>query len=70
MGIQVKVYRVGQKVATIDLAEGSTVEVALTEAGVSAEGTALRVNGGEASPATPLSDGDQVTAVPRIRGGV
>ena len=70
MGIQVKVYRVGQRVATIDLAEGSTVEVAMSEAGIDANGAAIRVNGAEASGATPLSDGDAVTAVPRIRGGV
>ena len=67
MAITIKVAQLGQPVAEITVADGSTVEVALAEAGVA--GDRVHVNGTPAVASTPLANNDVVVATPRIRGG-
>lgn len=69
MEIQVKVAKLGRAVATLEVLDGDSVEVAIKAAGVDAEKAEIRVNNEPATPATPLHDGDRVTVVPAIRGG-
>jgi len=66
----VKVARLGDQVKEFFVEEGETVGSLLDEVGIDPEGWDLRVNGVPASRETPLEDGDIVTLVPPIKGGI
>ncbi len=66
----VKVAKLGSKVQELFLENGATVSSVLELAGENSEGYEIRVNGQPAAEDTPLSDGDIITLVPPIRGGL
>jgi len=66
----VKVARLGDQVKEFFVEEGQTVGSLLDEVGIDPEGWDLRVNGVPSSRETPLEDGDIVTLVPPIKGGI
>lgn len=64
--ITVRINTVGDSIE-VEVPQESTVADATAAAGVdpAAQGLNTRVNGADASPDTPVSDGDQVNATPR-----
>ncbi len=65
--IMVKVAKLGGVVKEVMLTEGSSVEAALTAAGIDRTGCDLRVNG--RSEYGSLRNGDMITLVPAFKGG-
>jgi sulfur carrier protein ThiS len=65
----VKVARLGSAVEELALADGATVQDALTAADLEADGDDIRVNQQTVSASHVLSDGDIVTLVPKVKGG-
>ena len=70
--IFVKVARLGSRVTEVYLPDSgeATVAAALAAAEVDPGGYDLRVNGAPTTPSAVLADGDVVTLVPPIKGGV
>lgn len=68
--IKVKIGRMPGMIREYDLPEGSTVEDALAEAGLSSEGYDVRINGETARSGAELEDGQSVLLVRQIKGNV
>jgi len=68
--IFVKLAKLGSAVKEFFLTDGGTsVADVLAQAGESAEGYEIRVDGNPATPETTLHDGAIITLVPAIKGG-
>ena len=67
--VRVRLVVLGRGVELVEAEPGMTVMAALERAGVEASGKDIRVNGVAVADA-PLNDGDLVTVIPRIRGGM
>lgn len=64
----VKIAKLGSAVKEVFLEDGADEAAALTAAGVDATGFQVRVNG--RTPCGTLKDGDTVTLVPQVKGGL
>ena len=64
----IKVAKLGSAVKEVMMDEGASVEQAVSAAGMSPTGYQVRVNG--RTPCGALRDGDTVTLVPAIKGGL
>ena len=69
MTINVKIVQLGKGILQSHLDRDTTVEAALTKAGISGAGMDLHVNGRTPQPGQQLKEGDLVTIIPRIKGG-
>lgn len=67
--ITVKVARLGSAVVEVALAEGASVQDALTAAGLHIDNEELRINSSSAREGDEVEDGDIVTLVPKVKGG-
>lgn len=68
--MKVKVLCLGRSAKEIEVAEKTTVEQAITEAGFPKEnGYSRHVNGHPALDSDALCDGDVLTLVPQVKGG-
>ena len=68
--MKVKVLRLGHSATVIDVPAGSSIEEALEANEVPRHGYSISVNGLGASPHTSLGEGDVVTLVPKVEGGI
>jgi molybdopterin converting factor small subunit len=66
----VKVAKLGSAVKELFVEDGTSLVSALTSAGVSKEGMQVRINGAVVPDSTPVKDGDVVTLIPAIKGGL
>ena len=66
----VRVVVLGRSVRRVPFRPGATLGGVLAGAGIDTAGRDLHVNGRPAGPDTPLADGDLVTVIPRVRGGM
>jgi hypothetical protein len=66
----VRVVVLGRSVRRVPVVPGTSLGVLLEEADIDAGGRDLHVNGRAADLDTPVSPGDLVTVIPRIRGGM
>jgi len=67
--ITVKIAKLGQAVTTVTVPEGSTLEFALEESGMSVDRDQLRLNGAAVESSTLVENGDVATLIPAIKGG-
>ena len=68
--MKVRILRLGQAAHIVDIEPGTTVGDALDAAHLGADGYSLSLNGLGTSRETGISDGDVVTMVPKVVGGV
>jgi sulfur carrier protein ThiS len=66
----IKVLKLGHSAQQIELPAGSTVQDALDKADMASEGYSLSINGLGVSSGAAVADGDIVTLVPKIEGGI
>ncbi len=67
--MRVQIVKTGHRTATISLPEGSNVGDALQRANMSSEGCTLAVNSNPATLNTPLSDGQIIQLIGKVKGG-
>jgi hypothetical protein len=67
--VRVRLVVLGRGVELVDAESGMSAATLLERVGVDGSGKDIRVNG-LASADAALTDGDLVTVIPRIRGGV
>lgn len=70
MSIKVKVVQLGKGVLVSELDAETTVHDALAAQGIPTDGMEIRVNSEATPPHYALQDGDLVTVVPMIKGGL
>ena len=68
--MKVKVLKLGSCAREVDAEVNATVQEALDKADLPSQGYSVSVNGMGAGLATALGEGDIVTLVPKIEGGV
>lgn len=68
--MKVKVLRLGHSATVVDVPAGSTVREALESHQIPQEGYSVSINGLGAGLHTALGEGDVVTLVPKVEGGV
>lgn len=69
--MKVRILQLGRKVLDYEAEAGSTLESALAATGVTVgQGMDLRINSQPAKLESVLNQGDVVTIIPRIKGGV
>ena len=66
----VKLLKLGHSARQIDVPSGSTIADALETADVGYDGYSIALNGLGASSTTSVSDGDVLTLVPKVEGGL
>lgn len=66
----IKVAKLGQRVVEVALDNGATVADAIAAAEVDDNRTQLRINGSPAEHDSVVTNGDIVTLIPSIKGGV
>jgi len=66
-----KIYRLGGEVKTFDISSYKTVGEAITGTGNELkDGEAVRVNGEDVELNEEVVDGDVITIVPKVKGGL
>ena len=70
MTVRARIVQLGRSVYHGEWPEAPTLAQALAEVGLSAAGLDVRINGRPALPDQMLCDGDLVTIVPLIKGGI
>jgi sulfur carrier protein ThiS len=70
VAIRVRIVQLGKGVFSYDAPPGATLADGLAAAGVNAEHRDVRVNGHASAPDQALAEGDLVTIVPMIKGGL
>jgi sulfur carrier protein ThiS len=68
--MHIRLLKLGHSARIIDFPAGSTIGDALKEADLASEGHSIAINGLGASMTTALNDGDVLTLVPKVEGGV
>jgi len=68
--MKVKVLRLGHSATIVEVADGATIEEALQPNEIPSQGYSISVNGLGASLSAGLADGDVVTLVPKVEGGI
>jgi len=68
--MKVKVLRLGHSATAIEVPAGTSIEEALDGSEIPRQGYAISVNGLGAGPGAALGDGDVVTLVPKVEGGL
>ena len=68
--MNVKILRLGHSATVVDVPAGSSIEEALDSNQIPRHGYSISVNGLGASPHTSLGEGDVVTLVPKVEGGI
>ena len=68
--MNVKILRLGHSATTVDVPAGMSIGEALDSHSIPLQGYSLSVNGLGASAHTALGDGDVVTLVPKVEGGI
>ena len=68
--MKVKILRLGHSATQAEAPEGSIIEDVLSQAGVPSEGYSVTINGLGAGLSAQLGDGDVVTLVPKVEGGL
>jgi len=68
--MKVKVLRLGHSASIVEIADGATIEEALQQNEIPSQGYSISVNGLGAGGNAGLADGDVVTLVPKVEGGI
>ena len=68
--MRVKVLKLGSSAHEVEATPGSTVQEVTDKAGIAIGGHSISVNGLGAGPSTALGEGDVVTLVPKVEGGL
>ncbi len=68
--MKIKVLRLGHSARNTETPAGTTIAELLVAEDVATSGYAISVNGLGASGNTALADGDVITLVPKVEGGV
>jgi len=68
--MKVKVLKLGSCAREVDAETNATVQEALDKAELPSQGYSVSVNGMGAGLSTALGEGDIVTLVPKVEGGV
>jgi len=68
--MKVKVLRLGHSATIVEIADGATIEEALQQNEIPSQGYSISVNGLGAGGSAGLADGDVVTLVPKVEGGI
>ena len=68
--MKVKVLRLGHSATIVDVPAGSTVQETLESNQIPRDGYSISINGLGASPQAALGEGDVVTLVPKVEGGL
>ena len=68
--MKIRILRLGSAAHSADVEPGATIADALRVANLGKEGYSLSLNGLGASLETSVSDGDIVTLIPKVVGGV
>lgn len=68
--MNVKILRLGHSAQQTEAPEGSTIADVLEQASVPSEGYSITINGLGAGLGAGVSDGDVVTLVPKVEGGL
>ena len=68
--MKIKVLRLGHSARNTETPAGTTIAELLVAEDISTAGYAISVNGLGASGSTALADGDVITLVPKVEGGV
>ena len=68
--MKVKVLKLGSCAREVDAEANATVQEALDKAELPSQGYSVSVNGMGAGLSTALGEGDIVTLVPKVEGGV
>jgi sulfur carrier protein ThiS len=66
-----KIYRLGGEVKTFEVSEYDSVDEAIKGTGFEVkDGEAIRLNGEEIDGSEEIEDGDVITIVPKVKGGL
>ena len=68
--MKIKVLRLGHSATVLEVPAGASIGEVLCDNDIPSQGYSLSVNGLGAGPATALGDGDVVTLVPKVEGGM
>ena len=68
--MQIKLLKLGHSARVLDIPAGSTIGDTLSQTDLAYRGHTIAVNGLGAGLTTGLSDGDILTLVPKVEGGV
>ncbi len=68
--MQIKLLKLGHSARVLDIPAGSTIGDALGQSEIAHEGHTIAINGLGAETTTALNDGDVLTLVPKVEGGV
>ena len=68
--MRIKVLKLGSCAREVDAEANATVQEALEKAELPSQGYSVSVNGMGAGLSTALSEGDIVTLVPKVEGGM
>ena len=68
--MKVKVLKLGSCAREVDAEANATVQEALDKADLPSQGYSVSVNGMGAALSTALGEGDIVTLVPKVEGGM
>ena len=68
--MKVKVLKLGSCAREVDAEVNSTIQEALDKADLPSQGYSVSVNGMGAGQSTALGEGDIVTLVPKVEGGM
>ena len=68
--MQIKLLKLGHSARVLDIPAGSNIGDALDVSELAYEGHTIAINGLGAATTTSLNDGDVLTLVPKVEGGV
>jgi len=69
-GARVKILKLGERATEVNVPDGKTIGDALEAAGFSSAGCSIMRNGSTASTVVPVSEGDVISLVSKIEGGM
>ena len=68
--MKIRILKLGSAAHEATVDDGSTIGETIEAAGISPAGYSLTLNGMGTGPDTVVSDGDVVTMVPKVEGGL
>ena len=68
--MQIKLLKLGHSARVFDIPAGSTIGDVLGEADIPHQGHSIAVNGLGAGLTTAIGEGDVLTLIPKVEGGV
>ena len=68
--MKIRILKLGSAAHEANVTDGATIGEAIEAAGISPGGYSLTLNGMGTGPDTVVGDGDVVTMVPKVEGGL